>query len=153
MRTFQKIIVVLLVIFIVAQFFQPVKNKGEMSSVEPFLAETNPPNDVQFILEQHCFDCHSNNTIYPWYGSITPVNFWLDDHVEEGKEHFNVSVWEEYSLKKKDHKLEELIEMVESREMPLESYTYAHWDARLSEEEINSVVSWAKQVRNNLGPQ
>ena len=147
MKIVKKILLVLLVIFIVAQFFGPEKNEGDLASIEPFLKETMPPEDVKVILKKTCYDCHSSFTRYPWYNNITPVNYWMAEHVEDGKKHLDFSKWADYSVKKKDHKLEELIEMVEEKEMPLESYTWIHSEARLTDEQIESVNNWAKQVR------
>lgn len=154
MKILKTILLLLLIIFAIAQFFRPERNESSTTTFDVFLNDTNPPQDVKNILTETCFDCHSDHTRYPWYDKITPVNFWLADHIEEGKEHFNISKWNDYSTKKKDHKLEELIEMVEAKEMPLESYTYTHSEANLTEEQINSVIEWAKQVRfkYNLEP-
>lgn len=138
---------VLLVVFVIAQFFGPEKNVGDISSVDAFIADTNPPEDVKLILKSSCFDCHSDHTRYPWYNSITPVNFWLEEHVNDGKKHFNASQWSEYSDKKKDHKLEELAEEVKEQEMPLPSYTWTHGDAKLSQEQMNAVEAWVKTAR------
>ena len=143
----KKIVLALLSIFVIAQFFRPEKNTGELSSIEPFLIDTNPPEHVASILKESCYDCHSNYTRYPWYSNITPVNYWMAEHVNDGKKHFNVSKWEAYSVKKKDHKFEELIEMVEAKEMPLESYTLAHSEAKLSDADIESIKEWAEFVR------
>ncbi|WP_299334360.1 heme-binding domain-containing protein [uncultured Psychroserpens sp.] len=145
MKIIKKILVALLIVFIIMQFFAPDKNQGDMASIDAFIADTNPPNDVHEILKTNCFDCHSDVTKYPWYNSITPVNYWIADHIEHGKGDFNVSEWESYSLKKKDHKLEELIEEVEETHMPLPSYTYTH--GNLTDEQIKLVVEWAKNVR------
>lgn len=147
MKIVKKILLVLLVIFIVAQFFGPEKNDGDLASIDPFLKETMPPEDVKVILKETCYDCHSSFTQYPWYNNITPVNYWMAEHVEDGKKHLDFSKWADYSVKKKDHKLEELIEMVEEKEMPLESYTWIHSEARLTDAQIKSVNNWAKQVR------
>ncbi|WP_452598729.1 heme-binding domain-containing protein [Pontimicrobium sp. MEBiC01747] len=147
MKGLKKILIVLLAIFIVAQFFGPEKNEGDIASMDAFLEETNPPEDVKVILQESCFDCHSNVTRYPWYNNITPVNYWLADHIEHGTKHFNVSKWNGNSIKRKDHKFEELIEMVEKKEMPLPSYTWTHSEANLSDEQIEAVVKWAKEVR------
>jgi len=147
MKIFKKIGLLLLVVFIIAQFFGPDKNEGDMASVDAFYADTNPPEDVKLILKAACNDCHSDNTRYPWYSNITPVNYWLNEHVNDGKKHFNISKWNDYSDKKKDHKLEELIEMVEEKEMPLDSYTWTHEDAKLSQDQIDAVLAWAKTVR------
>ena len=147
MKLLKKILLVLLAIFIVAQFFGPEKNEGDIASINAFLEDTNPPEQVKVILQESCFDCHSNVTRYPWYNSITPVNYWLADHIEHGSKHFNVSKWSGNSVKRKDHKFEELIEMVEAKEMPLPSYTWTHSEANLTEEQIEAVVTWAKNVR------
>lgn len=153
MKIIKKILTALLIVFIIMQFFGPDKNQGEMTSINAFIAETNPPEDVMGILKNACFDCHSDVTRYPWYSSITPVNYWMADHVEHGKKHFDVSQWSGYTVKKKDHKLDELIEMVEEKEMPLPSYTWTHGDAKLSDEQINAVISWAKGVRSKYSTQ
>ena len=147
MKILKKIGLVLLVVFVIAQFFGPEKNEGELTSIDAFLEETNPPEDVKLILKEACYDCHSDVTRYPWYNTITPVNYWLADHVNHGKKHFNVSNWEGNSTKRKDHKFEELIEMVEDKSMPLESYTWAHSEAKLTDEQIAAVIDWAKKVR------
>lgn len=143
----------LLIVFVLAQFFGPEKNQGDITSVDAFLAETKPPEEVKIILKSACFDCHSDVTKYPWYNNITPVNYWLNDHVKDGKKHFDVSKWSDYSLKKKDHKMDELIEEVDEKEMPLPSYTWTHGDADLSPEQIESVVKWAKEVRTRYALQ
>ncbi len=147
MKTIKKILWVLLIVFLISQFFGPEKNQGDMASIDAFLEETNPPEDVKLILKETCFDCHSNVTRYPWYNNITPVNYWLNHHVEEGKEELNFSNWVGNSAKRKDHKFEELIEEVEEKEMPLSSYTWTHKEAKLTDAQIASVVNWAKQVR------
>lgn len=147
MKITKKILLALLIVFVIAQFFGPEKNEGDLTTIEPFLAETNPPEDVKVILKETCYDCHSDYTRYPWYNKITPVNYWLAEHINDGKKHFNVSNWEGSSVKRKDHKFEELIEMVEDKEMPLESYTITHSEAKLNDAQIKSVINWAKQVR------
>lgn len=147
MKNLKKILLILLVLFAVAQFFGPEKNQGEVSSFESFLEDTNPTEDVVFILKETCFDCHSSVTRYPWYDKITPVNYWLADHIAEGKKEFNISAWDDYSTKKKGHKFKELIELVEKKEMPLKSYTYAHPEAKLTDTQIAAIMDWGKKVR------
>ena len=147
MKILKKIFIALLVVFVIAQFFGPEKNEGDLTSMDAFYAETNPSPEVKKILEVSCVDCHSNVTKYPWYNNITPVNYWLASHVNEGKEHFNISKWEGSPTKRKDHKFEELIEMVEAKEMPLNSYTWTHTEAKLTDEQIKALVDWAKRVR------
>ncbi|WP_353778721.1 heme-binding domain-containing protein [Winogradskyella sp. 3972H.M.0a.05] len=147
MKIVKRILVFLLIVLIIMQFFGPDKNEGDIASIDAFIADTNPPQSVHETLKNACFDCHSDFTRYPWYNNITPVNYWIDGHIDHGKGHFDVSKWDSYSTKKKDHKLEELIEMVEDKTMPLNSYTWTHGDARLTDAQIKDMVEWAKGVR------
>ena len=137
----------IVLVLLVAQFFGPPKNDGDVASVDLFLMDTNPPENVKTILKSSCFDCHSDHTRYPWYNAITPVNYWLNDHIRDGKKHFNVSKWSDYSDKKKDHKLEELAEEVEEKEMPLPSYTWTHGDADLTKDQIDAILNWVELTR------
>ncbi|WP_439152464.1 heme-binding domain-containing protein [Winogradskyella sp.] len=146
-KLLKKLGLAILIVFILAHFFGPVKNDGDIASVEAFLVDTNPPEDVKLILKSTCFDCHSDHTKYPWYNTITPVNYWLADHIRHGKGDFNVSKWNDYSDKKKDHKLEELAEEVEEGHMPLPSYTWTHSEAKLTKEQIASIEAWVKTAR------
>ena len=153
MKNFKKIGFIALAIVIIAQFFSPEKNQGDVAELAAFFAETKPPENVKKILATTCFDCHSNHTVYPWYNSITPVNYWLNHHVEDGKKHLNFSTWSSYTLKKKAHKIEELNEEVEEGEMPLKSYRLTHAESNLSKEEIEAIVTWGKQVHDDYKQQ
>lgn len=147
MKILKKILLFLLIVLVVSQFFGPEKNDGELATVDAFIAETNPPQNVLEILNTSCFDCHSSKTNYPWYNNITPVNYWLDSHVKDGKKHLDFSKWSSYSLKRKEHKMDELYEEVEKGEMPLNSYTWTHSEANLSQDQIDAIVVWGKKVQ------
>lgn len=148
MSTLKKILIGLLVVFIAIQFYRPEKNSSKEQDTVAFLQETNPPQEVRDILKNACFDCHSNNTVYPWYNNIAPVSFWLADHIEEGKSELNFSEWNTYSNEKKDHKLEEIYEETERKSMPLKEYTWTHSEAKLTDVQIDAVVKWAKETRS-----
>ena len=143
MKKLRKTVFCLIILLLLLQFYSPEKNIGE-SNLNALFSETNAPESVQIIIKTSCTDCHSKLTTYPWYNNITPLNIWLNDHIEEGKSHLNFSVWNDYSLKRKAHKLEEIIEEVQEGEMPLNSYTWIHKDAILTADELSSLVSWAK---------
>ena len=147
MKIIKKILFLLLIVLVIAQFFGPEKNQGEIASLDAFMLESHASDEVKMILKESCFDCHSDVTRYPWYNNVTPVNFWLAHHVDEGKEELNFSKWSSYSLKRKDHKLEEVIEMVEEKEMPLPSYTWTHKEAKLTDAQITVVKEWAEKMR------
>lgn len=139
--------VVLLLVLIAMQFYRPEKNMAQGNHTAIFITETNPPEDVKLILKSTCYDCHSNNTSYPWYNNIAPVSYWLADHVKQGKDELNFSVWGSYSAKKKDHKLEEVVAVIEEGEMPLKEYTWTHTEAKLTDAQKQAVIKWAKQSR------
>ena len=141
-------LLILLLVFLVMQFVRPVKNNGGYESVIFFENETRPSSDVGLLLKENCYDCHSDQTQYPWYAEIAPISFFLNDHIKEGKKELNFSNWKEYSPKRKDHKLEELIEKIEEQEMPLESYTLMH--GNMNEEDRNLVIQWATLARLKL---
>jgi Haem-binding domain len=151
MKIIKKILLLLFIGLLISQFFSPEKNEGNLASVNAFFEDTNPPEAVKLILKESCFDCHSSFTRYPWYNSITPVNYWIAGHIEEAQEELNFSKWKDYSIKKKDHKLDELIEVVEKKEMPLPSYTWTHGKAKLSKAQIEAVVEWANFARIKYG--
>ncbi|MEZ4808846.1 MAG: heme-binding domain-containing protein [Allomuricauda sp.] len=148
MKVTKKIAIVLLVILVGMQFYRPEKNLAEGNYVAAFETETRPNTEVKKILEITCYDCHSANTTYPWHNNIAPISYWLDNHVREGKEHLDFSDWENYSAKKKDHKLEELVEEVEEGEMPLKEYTWTHKEARLTQNQKKALMDWAKKTRS-----
>ncbi|KAA1243930.1 heme-binding domain-containing protein [Aquimarina sp. RZ0] len=141
----KKIGLLLAVVLVILQFIRPDKNEMGYESVAYFENDTKPGVAIKKILKSNCYDCHSNQTIYPWYAEVAPVSYWLSHHVDEGKEHFNVSDWEQYSDKKKDHKLDELIEEVEEGEMPLSSYTWIHGNLEKEDKEV--LIAWVRELR------
>lgn len=145
----KKILLVLLVIFLVMQAFRPEKNvSGQKNNA---IATLYPvPDNVNQILVKACNDCHSNTTVYPWYAEIQPVAWWLDDHVKDGKKHLNFDEFATYRLAKQFHKLEEVFDEVKGGEMPLESYTVVHRDAKLTTEEKNIILDWSTAVRDTM---
>ncbi len=147
MKIIKKTAVILLVVLIVMQFYRPEKNTAQGDHTAIFITETNPPEDVNLILKNTCYDCHSNNTKYPWYNNIAPVSYWLADHIIHGKEELNFSVWGSYSAKKKSHKLEEVVEVIEDNAMPLKEYTWTHAEAKLTDAQKQAIIKWAKQSR------
>ncbi len=143
----KKILYTLLIIFILIQFIRPAKNISTEASPNDISAHYNVPDNVMGVLKKSCYDCHSNNTVYPWYNNIQPVAWWLDDHVKEGKRELNFSEFANYKPKRKIKKLKETVEQLEKGEMPLNSYLWIHKDAKLSEEDIKAVSEWAKALQ------
>ncbi len=147
MKIFRKIAGLALVVFIIAQFFRPDKNTSTEVLETDFIVAERPPEAIAKMLKTSCYDCHSNNTKYPWYSYITPVNYWLQGHIDHGKEELNFSEWKSFSAKRKDKKLEEIIDEVKKRHMPLDSYLIVHKDAELTDEQINMLTQYANTLR------
>lgn len=145
----KKIFIGLLVALIVVQFIRPTKNiSGEKSN--DISTKYEMSDTVRLVFDKACADCHSNTTKYPWYASIQPLAFWLDDHVKEGKSEFNLNEFAAYRIGKQNHKLKEVIEQIEEGEMPLKSYTLIHSEAALSENEKATLINWCKTVMDTI---
>ena len=147
MKLLKKITLGVVLIFVAMQFYSPTKNTSPGNHTKTFVTETNPSAELKTIFENSCYDCHSNNTAYPWYNNIAPVSYWIASHVEGGKKHLNFSEWGKYTMDKKDHLLEELEEEIVNEEMPLTEYTWIHGNTKLSENQIDAISEWVKQTR------
>ncbi|MBL7768654.1 MAG: heme-binding domain-containing protein [Flavipsychrobacter sp.] len=146
----RKILLVLLAIFVVMQAIRPkLDNKGGATS-NAISQLTSIPEETNQLLRSSCYDCHSNATVYPWYSHVQPVGWWLDDHVNEGKRELNFDEFATYSLRKQYHKLEEIVEQVKEKEMPLNSYTWIHKDADLTDVQRQQLTGWADQLMADM---
>lgn len=141
------ILLSLLAMLVVMQFFRIDRSPLPSDPAQDFIHMHQPPAEVASILKRACYDCHSNVIRYPWYSNIAPVSWWLQHHVEEGREHLNFSDWGKYDAEKQEHKLEECLELVKEKEMPLKSYTWMHADARLSDNERRVLSEFLAAVR------
>jgi len=140
----------LIILLIVIQLYRPTKNiSTEVFKNNIFKTEI-VPQEVQKIIKTSCFDCHSNNTKYPWYNNFAPVSWFLANHVDDGKEELNFDEWGAYSLKRKNRKLKEIKKQLEENEMPLESYLWIHGDAALTDNQIKSVIDWARVLNPDI---
>ena len=151
-RLIQKAGIAMFVIFLVIQLFGIDTNPSAAESYDgKDIAEIYPiDNDVLQILQNSCYDCHSDQTQYPWYASVQPVGWWLQHHVEEGKEELNFNKFAGYRLRRQYHKFEEIIEQVNEGEMPLKSYTLIHRNAKLSDSQKNKLTGWANAMLDSM---
>ena len=136
--------------FLVIQFFRPDFTNPPVNQAETLEASTEVPENVRAIINRSCKDCHSNETVYPWYSKIQPSAWFLDDHIHAGRTEMNFSVWNTYETRRKRRKLDEICEMVKSRAMPLPSYLWIHRDAQLSDDEINILCEWTNRESERL---
>jgi hypothetical protein len=125
---------------------------GAMLAIQLVPAErTNPaaesdlaaPDEVKAILRRSCYDCHSNETHWPWYAYVAPVSWFLARDVKGGRTQLNFSKWGEYTAKKRHSKADDIVEQVTGGNMPLASYVFLHRSARLDAHEIELLKQWA----------
>jgi hypothetical protein len=151
MKKIVKIVVIVLVAaFAVAQFVRPNQTNPAVNPAETLEASVPVPGNVEEILKRSCNDCHSNTTSYPWYAQVSPVSWFLDNHIQDGRRELNFSIWNTYTAKRKDKKLDEVCEQVKTGEMPLPSYLWIHRDAALREGDANILCDWANQTRQSI---
>jgi Haem-binding domain len=149
----RKILVVLLIALIVIQFIRPGRNIGAIATPTDITHYVHVPDTVMHILQVSCYDCHSNNTVYPWYTNINPVGFWMWGHVKDGKRGINFSDLSTFNKRKLDHRLGDIAEQVEEKEMPLSSYTLIHTYATLDSGQVQIIKAWTEVARKEVGYQ
>ena len=152
-RVIKIIVIILFGIFIIAQFIRPSFTNPSVVQSETLQSAMLVPENVQTVLSRSCNDCHSNETIYPWYSKIQPSAWFLGEHIKEGRSELNFSVWNTYQPDRKKRKLEEICEQIESRAMPLPSYLWIHRDAGLKDDEIKTLCHWTKIEINKIETQ
>lgn len=149
-KIFKRFFLFLLFAFVIIQFIRPAKNKAEGVGKNDISTIYPVPEDVQSILKTSCYDCHSNNTVYPWYAEVQPVAWWLNGHIKDGKKDLNFSEFAGYRIRRQYKKLEEINELVKKNEMPLDSYLWIHKNAKLNEQQKLTLASWVQSVRDTI---
>ena len=148
--TLKKTVIVIIGLLLIFQLFRIDKTTKPVDPATDFISVTQANSEVATILKTSCYDCHSNQPVYPWYTNVAPLSWWIKHHINEGSEHLNFSEWGNYKLKRKDHKLEECIEMIEEGEMPMSSYTLIHGNAKLNDAQKTLLINWFKSSRGSL---
>lgn len=146
----KKIGIILLVVFVGIQFIQPAHNKSEQMLSTDISKTIAIPANVQTVLQVACYDCHSNNTNYPWYSNIQPVGWILNQHIQNGKKELNFSDFGSYSIRRQQSKLKSIVSQINDGDMPLSSYTLVHKNARLTKNDKALFISWAQQSLDSL---
>jgi len=138
------------VALIVIQFFPITLNESDTVPQSDFMVENQVPATIKNRLQVSCYDCHSNNTDYPWYSKVQPAAWYLEDHIQEGKDELNFNEWAEYSDRRKNSKLRSIISQIEEDKMPLDSYTLIHKDAILSDEDKRVIIDYMTALKDSL---
>lgn len=142
--TVKNIAIFLVFLLLAIQSIRIDKTTSPVNPETDFIALTSANTEVSGMLKTACYDCHSNQPTYPWYTNIAPVSWWIKHHIDEGSHHLNFSIWGTYKEKRKNHKLDECIEMIEEGEMPMSSYTILHGEAKLTDAQKMQLVEFFK---------
>lgn len=145
---FLKIIAVLLMIcFAGIQLIPTTLNQSNLVNKNDFLLVNNTPKKINKLLNKACYDCHSNNTVYPWYNNIQPFTWLINKHIVEGKKELNFSQWNELSQRRKVSKLRSIVKQIEQNKMPLNSYTILHKDSNLTSEDKKLIIDYLNEMK------
>ena len=139
----KKILIALVIVLIIIQFIRPAKNISTVPHPQDIHNLYTIPDSIDNIMAVACYDCHSDNTRYPWYNNIQPVAWWLRSHINDGKRHVNFSEFGSYSKSKQRKKLLQVAKTVKNGSMPLNSYTWIHKDAILTPVQKQALIDWA----------
>ena len=150
MKIVRRIVLLLACLLVIAQFVRPTKNTPAAGQINTFTGHYAVPADVEAILRTACYDCHSDSTRYPWYAEVQPMGWWLNNHIQDGKRHLNFSGFAEYRLRRQYGKFGDIVSEVSDGGMPLPSYLIVHTDARLSKEQQDRIVGWAKAMQDTM---
>lgn len=149
-KRIKKIAVFGFIIFLLMQCYQPARNSSyEQYFSSNFTEVYKVPKNIETTLRTSCYDCHSNNTNYPWYSYIQPVRFFMDGHINEGKKELNFNEYGNYSKRKQENKLDRMIKQIKKNEMPLSSYTLIHKNAILTAKQKEEIINWINTLNKD----
>lgn len=134
----------LAIVFVLLQFIQPAHKNPPVKN--DFLAATKASPPVAAMFHAACYDCHSNETHWPWYSHIAPVSWQVVQDVNDGRKELNLSEWPAIP-RSAWKRMENMSDLIDDSEMPLKKYTLIHKDARLTDDQRKELTDWlAAQV-------
>jgi hypothetical protein len=106
--------------------------------------------EVAGLLRTSCYDCHSNETKFPWYSYVAPFSWLIAKDVKDARKELNFSVWHDYDMVEKLKKLDDISIEVKEGEMPMPIYTAIHTSAKLSDAQRQLIVQWAEDAMDSV---
>ncbi|MCQ4035651.1 heme-binding domain-containing protein [Kaistella montana] len=146
MKTFKKIVYWSLIILALIQFIPVDRTLKPINQKENFVVVFNTPKNVEQILEKACYDCHSNETVYPKYAYVAPISWSIQHHINEGREHLNFSEWGKFNQDLKKNMLENSARSVKDYSMPFPGYISQHPEANLTKAERVLLVDYFEGI-------
>ncbi len=130
------------------QFVPTTRNTSNTTPPQDFVLIYKPTEEVANILHQACYNCHSNNTDYPWYNKVQPVSWYLEHHIKEAKEKLNFNEFGDLSDRQKKSRLKGIVDELKHDDMPLTSYKLMHPEARLDQKQIDQMIRYFKNLES-----
>lgn len=150
MQNVKIILLIIAIVCIAIQFIRPARNQNGQVSTADIVESVTVPDSIRIILANACYDCHSNNTRYPWYATVQPISWLMASHINKGKEELNFSEFGNYSARRKISKMNGIANSIKDDNMPLRSYKLMHKNAQLSSDEKRLIFTWAQQLKDSL---
>ena len=146
----KKVIFALAVFLIAIQFAQPKRTNPPIIPSKALAAHVQVPEEVQSILMRACGNCHSNQTVWPWYSQIAPLSWVITDDVNQGRRHMNFQDWRARIRKQASDPPLDICKEAREKGMPPFTYRMVHKDARLTPQEIDALCSWSQSLGTTL---
>lgn len=132
------------------QFIRPERNQQTNPSRYDIFHKTETEVAIVTTFQTSCYNCHSNRTVYPWYASVAPVSWMINNHVKEGKEHLNFSDWILYDKEEQIKKLMDIAEVLQEHEMPPKPYLWLHEEAKISDTDRQLLLKWVEEKKEQV---
>jgi hypothetical protein len=134
-------------VFAIIQLFQPDRNNSTENLKSELTNLYKLPDSIENLLSTTCYDCHSNNTDYPFVINIQPFGWYMESKVTKGKKHLNFSEFGNYKKEEAIEKLEDIDLAMQNNRMPLQAYRWYNSESNLTEEQRATISAWAKQLK------
>ena len=141
--------IIVLIVWSILHFVRPQKNVQTKILKNDFLIHHRAPQPIQDLFKNSCYNCHSNYTVYPWYDNIVPAAWYVDNHISNAKEQLNFSEWATLDAQHKNRMIAAIAFNVTQGKMPLPSYVFMHPEAKLSDDDKNTILEWLYEVDIN----
>jgi len=142
--------IILVAIVVIMQLIPSGRPEVIKENPKGLFANNNVPDSVVYLLRTTCYDCHSNETIYPWYSYVAPVSWLVARDTRLGREELNFSNWESNDKMKKAKLLDDIVEEVSDGGMPMAIYPLMHPEAKLKKSDRQMIVDWADSHAESL---
>ena len=152
MKTLGKIVIWIAIVAIAIQLVPVDKTNQAIDEKENFVSIYKTPANIQSILKNACYDCHSNETVYPNYAKVAPISWTIKDHVNQGRAHLNFSKWGTYTKEIKENALEKSIQTIQNFTMPLPSYIGYHPRANLTKQQREQLITYFQNIKSKKQP-